>query len=308
MRHTNGAATTVYQEREERQVRPLVRLVVVAAYIFLLFLAEVAVAGALGVVAPPVRTLLLEPEASGGAGRALAAQLLVTLAVLAAVYVARRTLDGRSFVSLGLKPQTALPHLAAGALLGGLAGLIVPLGLLIWETPLQPGNASVAAVVTSLLVMAAGALGEEVLFRGYILANLEEEWGTPAAVLGSAILFACARLLNPYAGLWAFAGSLVLGAALAVIVVAFRSLWLATGYHAAWNVIAGPLFGLPVSGLVAGGLWSFQDPLRAPVWLSGGEFGPAASLPMLALHLLIAAGVLFLRYRPAVPKAGSVSR
>lgn len=306
--HTNGAATTAYQERQERPVRPLLRLVIVAAYIFLLFLGEVAIVGALGVIVPPLRALLLEPEAGGGAGRALAGQLLVTLAVLAAVYVARRSLDGRSFVSLGLEPRTALPHLAAGALAGGLAGLIVPLGLLAWGASLQPGNASAAAVAAALLVMAAGALGEEVLFRGYILANLEEEWGTPAAVLGSALLFAGARLLNPHAGLLAFAGSLALGIALAVMVAAFRSLWLATGYHAAWNVLAGPVFGLPVSGLAAGGLWSFQDVLRTPAWLSGGDFGPAASVPLLALHLLIAAGVLLVRSRPAMQQAGGFSR
>lgn len=306
--HTNGAATTASQEREERPLRPLLRLAILAAYIFLLFLVEVAIAGALGVVVPPLRTLLLEPEASGGAGRALAAQLLVTLAVLAAVYVARWTLDGRSFVSLGLEPHSALPHLAVGVVLGGLAGLVVPLGLLVRGVTLQPGHASAGAVVASLLVMAAGALGEEVLFRGYILANLEEEWGMPAAVLGSAVLFAGARLLNPHTGLWAFAGSLALGVALAVVVVAFRSLWLATGYHAAWNVVAGPLFGLPVSGLAAGGLWSLADTSPVPAWLSGGDFGPAASLPLLALHLLVAAGVLLLRYHPAAPQAGNFSQ
>jgi membrane protease YdiL (CAAX protease family) len=291
---TNG--TTVYRGREERPVRPLVRLAVVAAYIFLLFLCEVAIVGALGVVVPPLRAVLLEPDLSKGTGRALAAQLLATLAVLAAVYVGRRTLDGRSFVSLGLEPAQALAHLATGILIGGLLGVVVPVALLLQGAVLRPGGEAPAAVVAALAIMAAGAFGEEVLFRGYVLANLEEEWGTPAAIIGSALLFACARLLNPYADLWAFAGSLALGVALAVLLVAFRSLWLTVGYHAAWNVVTGPLFGLPVSGLPAASLWSLGSEQNAPLWLSGGAFGPAASLVALAVHLTVAAGILLHLY------------
>jgi uncharacterized protein (DUF983 family) len=53
--------------------------------------------------------------------------------------------------------------------------------------------------------------------------------------------------------------------------------------HAAWNVVQGVVFGLPVSGVdyfARAALLNAR--VKAPHWLSGGAFGPEASVITLA--------------------------
>ena len=289
----NGAVTAP----AERPHRPLVRLAILLAYILLLFLFEFAVVAVLGVAIPALRDAVQPAGARAELGSALAGQLLVTGAVLAAVYVARRTLDARSFVSLGFERRQAVPHLVGGAVAGVLLGLVVPVTLLAQGARLVPGVATVASAGAALALIIAAAVGEEVLFRGYGLTNLEEAWGTLPAVGLTTLLFAAYRMLdNPHAGSWAFAGSLALGAALAMVYVAYRSLWLTVSYHAAWNVVSGLLFGLPVSGLPLAGILALHA--DAAPWLSGGAFGATASILAVALHLLLgAAGIALWKRR-----------
>ncbi|HET7359756.1 MAG TPA: CPBP family intramembrane glutamate endopeptidase, partial [Rhodanobacteraceae bacterium] len=55
-----------------------------------------------------------------------------------------------------------------------------------------------------------------------------------------------------------------------------RSLWTCIGLHAAWNIMQGTVYGIPVSGGKADGwLVSYRT---GPDWLSGGPFGPEASV------------------------------
>lgn len=69
-----------------------------------------------------------------------------------------------------------------------------------------------------------------------------------------------------------------------------RAVWLAWGLHFAWATAIAVLFGLPIAGQVSFG--SVVD-ARAigPVWLTGGEYGPAAAL-FTGLILLAAIPVL----------------
>jgi hypothetical protein len=68
-----------------------------------------------------------------------------------------------------------------------------------------------------------------------------------------------------------------------------RSLWLPIGLHAGWNIMQGPVFGVPVSGNPAHGL--LRSRLSGPTLLSGGSFGLEASI--IALTICTAAGVWF---------------
>jgi membrane protease YdiL (CAAX protease family) len=132
-------------------------------------------------------------------------------------------------------------------------------------------------------------VSEETLFRGYVLVELSRAvsfW--PAAVVW-ALLFALPHALQAgdnalggfEAGLFAFAAA-----------AAFRwtgSLWLAIGYHAAWDFGESFVYGVPDSGQVTAERL-FHPAIHGPVWLSGGSAGPEgsvlATLPMLALLAL----------------------
>ncbi len=131
------------------------------------------------------------------------------------------------------------------------------------------------------------AVGEELLFRGAIFRITEEWLGTTAALIVSAVLFGAAHGLNAGATpIGVVAIGLEAGVLLGVAYSATRSLWLPIGMHFGWNFTEGGLFGSTVSGGRSHGLVSVT--LDGPVQLTGGTFGPEASLVAIALCLVAA--------------------
>ncbi len=143
----------------------------------------------------------------------------------------------------------------------------------------------IVGVLALLFVMASA---EELLFRGYILQSLERSSGAVVGVGLSSLLYALLHLGNPDADLLAFIGILAHGIFLCTILLMTRSLWLPVGFHWAWNVLLGVIFGLPVSG------YSFERILRSELvgahWFySPSGFGPEAGV--LAILCLFVMGV-----------------
>ena len=91
----------------------------------------------------------------------------------------------------------------------------------------------------------------------------------------------------------AIAGLLLAGLYLATAYVVTRSLWLPIFLHTAWNVLEGPVFGLPVSGArPPAAVFDTAERLGAPALWTGGAFGPEASL-LLCIVLLAHIGALW---------------
>lgn len=66
-----------------------------------------------------------------------------------------------------------------------------------------------------------------------------------------------------------------------------RRLWMVIGLHVAWNVTEGGIFGAAVSGLKMNG--ARTSTFRGPELLTGGAFGPEASIVMVFICLSAAA-------------------
>jgi membrane protease YdiL (CAAX protease family) len=146
-----------------------------------------------------------------------------------------------------------------------------------------------------LLSMAAMAIisgvCEELMFRGGIYRITEDMFGTGVALIFSGALFGLMHLANPHATLLAgFAIAVEAGILLGAAYAASRNLWLPIGLHIGWNFSEGGIFGAAVSGGM-GGRGLFDIPLSGPAWLSGGAFGPEASVVILAV--CTAAGLYF---------------
>jgi hypothetical protein len=126
--------------------------------------------------------------------------------------------------------------------------------------------------------MAAAAVTEELLFRGILFRFVEGRIGTWGALMLSGLLFGAAHLPNPHASLWsALAIAVEAGGMLAAAYVATRNLWVPIGLHFGWNFAEGGIFGAGISGNSAPeGL--LRSAMSGPSALSGGEFGPEASL------------------------------
>lgn len=172
----------------------------------------------------------------------------------------------------------AVRHLLLGTGLGVLmSGATVGI-LALFGAYTITGWGSVAGMLAVAGMMCAIAVSEEVFFRGVVFRLLRGRWGTPVALGVSAIIFGLVHLVNPDASLWgAFAIMIEAGIMLGAAYLATGSLWLAIGVHFGWNFATTGLFGSITSGSEA------RDSLvtavtSGPDWLSGGRFGPEASI------------------------------
>ena len=223
--------------------------------------------------------------------------IFVILAVSAtgATLICRRFMDRASFVSLGLTwGRTAARDVAAGFVLSGMmAGMFVAIALalgLISEFRLNSiaagvaGQAFLVALCTTILV----GYWEELVMRGYLLQNMAAGLGLRLAIVFSCLLYGLLHMANPNAGLLSSAIIVLFGYLRIYGYLSTGLLWLSIGMHTGWNFFQGFFFGFAASGHREQETL-FLHNTSGPDWLTGGNFGPEASvlvIPVLILSLL----------------------
>ncbi|MEJ2597809.1 MAG: type II CAAX endopeptidase family protein [Anaerolineales bacterium] len=226
--------------------------------------------------------------------------ILVVIGVTLIVWIFRRFIDQKSFVSLGLRfDRLAIWDLLAGFVLSGIMvglvfALLIAFGMLEIEEIGWTSNRFLSILEILLLLFGIGlAVGysEELGFRGYILQNLGEGIGLVWAIVISCILYGLMHMPNPNSTL--LSGVLIAFLGFLRIFGWLRTgqLWLPIGMHAGWNFFQGPIFGFSVSGLESQSL--VKHTISGPEWLTGGSFGPEAGLVVVPL-VLLALTVMFL--------------
>ncbi len=132
-------------------------------------------------------------------------------------------------------------------------------------------------LVFQILVLAAASLAAEIAFRGYAFQKLVQATGPFMATVLAAIFFVMARLETSAVGaapMWVIALAAVL---LSLAYLRTRALWFGWGLHFAWLAAIGLLFGQPLAGSrqASSVIHTYAD---GPTWLTGGEYGPEASV------------------------------
>ncbi|WP_432542870.1 CPBP family intramembrane glutamic endopeptidase [Kineococcus sp. SYSU DK002] len=187
--------------------------------------------------------------------------------------------------------------LGRGALIGfALFGSVIALMAVFGDYQVD-GWGSASGAVALLGFSAAAAVTEEVIFRGVLFRVVEGRLGSWLALVLTAALFGASHLLNPHSSLWgAVAITVEAGAMLAAAYVATRTLWLPIGLHFAWNFAEGGVFGMSVSGTdQPQGL--LLSSLSGPTWITGGDFGPEASVFSVLVCSIVTVGFLLLAHR-----------
>jgi membrane protease YdiL (CAAX protease family) len=194
-----------------------------------------------------------------------------------------------------LAPRFALRELglglAAGAAMMAVTVLILWLGG--WD---RLSEAHPYAIWQAIGISVESGTFEEILFRLIILRLLWRAFGPWAALALSALLFGTLHLANPHASWFAaIAIAVEAGLMLAAFYILTGRLWMSMGVHAGWNFTQGWVFGAAVSGTsdFAGGPLMLQPAPGAPEALSGGGFGPEASLAGLAVGTAVGAALLY---------------
>lgn len=217
---------------------------------------------------------------------AFVARCSAPIVALVGYIVLVRLGEARYPVELGLKP--AAPQLLLGVLLGTAMFATVMLILtgsglyelryVGWTPAWKPAGAAIEAGIL-----------EELMVRGLMLRLIWRSFGPVAAFLVSATAFGAGHLGNDNATIFAvICIALEAGVMLGAFYVLTGRLWVSIGVHTAWNFAQGYLFGAVVSGEVLGPSLAVSQAKRGSAeWLTGGPFGPEASLPA----LLVCSGV-----------------
>lgn len=232
--------------------------------------------------------------------------VIIAAAATPAVYIARRWIDKKSLVSLGLQPgirsaaDVVFGFLLSGAMAGAVFSAMLGLGYIENVRVVTISWSIVGALTGSLLVMALVGFWEELVFRGYILQNMAEGMKMKAAVLLSCALYGLVHSANPNASLLS-TGIIVLFGYLRIYgYLSTGQLWLSIGMHAGWNFFQASIFGFAASGHSEAHTLLTHDSVSAD-WLSGGDFGPEGSVLTIPV-VLIALAVMRTWSRIGVPR------
>ena len=207
--------------------------------------------------------------------------------------------EGRDATEIAIRP--ALREIEAGLAIG-VAAMSVVIAIL-WLCGAYRISAGNWTDWTHDLREAIGTgLLEELLARLILFRLLMRAFGQAPALLLSAIAFGAAHLGNDGATFFSsLAIAVEAGLMLAAFYIVSGRIWLSVGVHAGWNLAQGGIFGAAVSGFPASGsLLKAMPAETAPLWLSGGSFGPEASLVAVVVGF-----VLFLAVLRARPRNGS---
>jgi membrane protease YdiL (CAAX protease family) len=230
----------------------------------------------------------------------LLSALTIPLAITFSVFIVRRYLDRRTFVSLGLRvDRQSISDLLFGiALTGLMLGLIylfewvfgwIEVESFAWQ--FEGGRNLILSILIMVLIFSLASWQEELLSRGYWLQNLSDGLNRSLGVLLSSAAFALGHVMNPNLSWQALLGLFLSGLFLAYGYLRTKQLWLPIGLHLGWNFFEGTVFGFPVSGQYFYQL--IRQTVSGPDIITGGAFGPEAGLILIPALILGAAGVFW---------------
>ena len=198
-----------------------------------------------------------------------------------------------------LSLRQLVPHLSLGLLVGFVFMVLVVCTITALGNAFESWSGfSWKEQFAALMLFLSVAVAEEVIERGVIFRLVDERWGVWVALLVSALTFGFGHIFNDNATWWSsLAISIEAGLLLGAAYKWSGSLWLPIGIHWAWNYVQGNVFGLAVSGMNAGDTMLVTT-VDGPDIVTGGAFGPEASIVTVILGTLLTIVFLWNRYRP----------
>ncbi len=222
--------------------------------------------------------------------------VISTLGTFAAAAVANtlalRIYERGNLTDIGLGWNAASRRNLSLGLLGGIGAallvIVVPLIFRLADFERIPNERMrwpSLLFVTVLLLF--GAVGEEMLFRGYGFQVLVRGAGAFATILPVAVLFGLAHSQNLNFGPLALVNTIFWGVVLGYAYLRSGDLWLPIGLHFGWNWSL-PMLGVNLSGFTMD-VTGYAMHWKVGDKISGGAYGPEAGL----LTTAVAIGLFF---------------
>lgn len=211
--------------------------------------------------------------------------VVATLGTFAAAAVANaivlRIYERGQLADIGLEWTAASRRNLAVGILGGIGAALVVLvlPLLVRAADLEPvpnDHFHWPSALFVSIVLLFGAVGEEMLFRGYMFQILVKAIGPFATILPMSVLFGLAHSENLNFTWMALMNTVLWGIVLGYAFLLSGDLWLPIGLHFGWNWTL-PWFGANLSGFTMGVTGYSMHWKVAELW-SGGAYGPEGGL------------------------------
>jgi membrane protease YdiL (CAAX protease family) len=211
--------------------------------------------------------------------------VVATLGTFAAAAVANsivlRIYERGQLADIGLEWTAASRRNLAVGVLGGIGAALVVLvlPLLFRVADLEPVPNEQFRWPSALfvsIVLLFGAVGEEMLFRGYMFQVLVKAIGPFATILPMSVLFGLAHSDNLNFSWLALLNTVLWGIVLGYAFLLSGDLWLPIGLHFGWNWTL-PWFGANLSGFTMGVTGYSMHWKVGELW-SGGAYGPEGGL------------------------------
>lgn len=126
------------------------------------------------------------------------------------------------------------------------------------------------------VVLLFGAVGEEMMFRGYAFQVLVGVLGPAATILPFGVIFGLAHAMNLNVSVLALINTALWGILLCIAFLRSGDLWLPIGLHFGWNWVL-PLFGVNLSGFTMA-VTGYSMHWRIGSLWSGGDYGPEGGI------------------------------
>jgi uncharacterized protein len=166
-----------------------------------------------------------------------------------------------------------------------------------------PTLAAVLPILLYMIMFIIQGSSEEIWMRGWLMGLVSSRHGILWGVAINSVVFGLLHAGNIKPSPEMVAGVVnvaLFGVFISLYALNERSLWGVCGWHGAWNWLLGIGFGLEVSGMklkVAPLVVDLMDKPGAPWWLSGGSWGPEASI---LTTVVLSGGIAWLVWKGAL--------
>jgi membrane protease YdiL (CAAX protease family) len=220
--------------------------------------------------------------------------VVATLGSFAAAGVANaitlRIYERGRLADIGLGWTSASRRNLSLGVLGGIgSALLVVVGPIVVRAadlePVPSEHFQLPSLLFVSIILLFGAVGEEMLFRGYGFQVLVSAIGPFATILPTAVLFALGHSNNlSFNGLALF-NTILWGVVLGYAFVVSGDLWLPIGLHFGWNWTL-PMLGANLSGFTMG-ITGYAVHWKVGGLWSGGAYGPEGGLLTSAMAVVL---------------------
>ncbi|MBY2483487.1 CPBP family intramembrane glutamic endopeptidase [Clostridioides difficile] len=138
--------------------------------------------------------------------------------------------------------------------------------------------------VSWILVFILVAFAEEILNRGFFMAVLRRCKNIYFIMIVPSVIFGLIHIWNPDVTLLSVINIIIIGILFSYMFIKSSNIWMCIGYHFAWNVFQGIIYGMPVSGLQVPGIITTQ--ITHGNLLNGGMFGIEGGILTTFVNLL----------------------